>query len=118
MTLIHYFAIGAVAGLLGGAFGIGGGIVMVPALLVVFKQPIHIAIGTSMMVIVPIAISGALRHYSLNNVNFQIALLAGLGGIIGAIIGASIIVKIPAFYVKRVFAIFLIYSAIRLWFSK
>jgi uncharacterized membrane protein YfcA len=118
MTLIYYFAIGALAGLLGGAFGIGGGIVMVPALLVLFKLPIHNAIGTSMMVIVPIAVAGALRHYSLNNVNMQIALLAGLGGIIGAVIGASIIVKIPAFYVKRVFALFLIYSAIRLWFSK
>ncbi len=118
MTLLYYFALGALAGLLGGAFGIGGGIVMVPALLVLFKLPIHNAIGTSMMVIVPIAVAGALRHYSLNNVNMQIALLAGLGGIIGAIIGASIIVKIPAFYVKRVFALFLIYSAIRLWFSK
>jgi len=118
MTILAYFAIGALAGLLGGAFGIGGGIVMVPALLFLFKQPIHTAIGTSMMVIVPIAISGALRHYSLNNVNLQIALFAGLGGIIGAIIGASIIVKIPPFYVKRAFAIFLIYSAIRLWFSK
>ena len=118
MTLFYYFALGALAGLLGGAFGIGGGIVMVPALLVIFKLPIHNAIGTSMMVIVPIAAAGALRHYSLDNVNMQIALLAGLGGILGAIIGASIIVKIPAFYVKRAFAIFLIYSAIRLWFSK
>jgi uncharacterized membrane protein YfcA len=118
MTILAYFALGALAGLLGGAFGIGGGVVMVPALLVIFKQPIYIAIGTSMMVVVPIAISGALRHYSLNNVNMQIALLAGLGGIIGAIIGASIVVKIPAFYVKRAFALFLIYSAIRLWFSK
>jgi len=118
MTILAYFALGALAGLLGGAFGIGGGVVMVPALLVFFKQPVYIAIGTSMMVVVPIAISGALRHYSLNNVNMQIALLAGLGGIIGAIIGASIVVKIPAFYVKRAFALFLIYSAIRLWFSK
>lgn len=118
MTSLTYFALGAIAGLLGGAFGIGGGVVMVPALLVIFKQPIHIAIGTSMMAIVPIAISGALRHYSLNNVNVQIALLAGLGGILGAIIGASIIGKIPAVYVKRAFALFLIYTAIRLWFSK
>jgi uncharacterized membrane protein YfcA len=118
MTNLAYFAIGALAGLLGGAFGIGGGVVMVPFLLVLFKLPIHNAIGTSMMVIVPIAIAGALRHYSLNNVNLHIALLAGLGGIIGAIIGASIIVEIPAFYVKRAFALFLIYSAIRLWFSK
>ena len=118
MIVLAYFAIGALAGLLGGAFGIGGGIVMVPALIVLFKQQIHTAIGTSMMVIVPIAIAGALRHYSLDNVQLKIALLAGLGGIIGAIIGASIIVKIPPIYVKRAFALFLIYSAIRLWLSK
>ena len=118
MTNLGYIAIGALAGLLGGAFGIGGGIVMVPAFLMLFNQPIHTAIGTSMMVVVPISIAGALRHYSLNNVQLEMALWAGLGGIIGAIIGASIIEKVPAFYAKRVFALFLIYSAIRLWFSK
>jgi uncharacterized membrane protein YfcA len=118
MTNLGYVAIGALAGLLGGAFGIGGGIVMVPAFLMLFKQPIHTAIGTSMLVVVPISIAGALRHYSLNNVQLPIAIWTGLGGIIGAIIGASIIEQVPAFYVKRVFALFLIYSAIRLWFSK
>lgn len=41
MTYLAYILLGALAGLLGGAFGIGGGIVMVPVLLVIFKQPIH-----------------------------------------------------------------------------
>jgi hypothetical protein len=118
MTNLGYIAIGALAGLLGGAFGIGGGIVMVPAFLMLFKQPIHTAIGTSMMVVIPISIAGTLRHYSLNNVQLPIALWAALGGIVGAIIGASIIEQVPELYVKRIFAIFLIYSAIRLWFSK
>jgi len=118
MTILLYGLIGALAGFLGGAFGIGGGIIMVPALLFIFKQEIHVAIGTSLMIIVPIAISGALRHYSLHNVQLQIAIIAGLGGIIGAIIGASIVVNIPAYYVKRAFALLLFYSAIRLWFSK
>ncbi len=118
MTAFLYIALGVIAGLLAGAFGIGGGVVMVPVLLVFFKQPIHLVIGTSMMAIVPIAIAGALRHYSLHNIDTRLALLIGLGGIIGAVIGASIIMKVPAFYVKRAFALFLIYSAIRLWFSK
>ena len=118
MTTFLYIALGVLAGLLGGAFGIGGGVVMVPVLLLFFKQPIHLAIGTSMMAIVPIAIAGALRHYSLHNIEARMALLIGLGGIIGAVIGASIIIKVPAFYVKRTFALFLIYSAIRLWLSK
>jgi len=118
MGSLGYFLIGAISGLLGGAFGIGGGIVMVPALLLFYKQPIHIAIGTSMMVIVPIAIAGALRHWTLHNVQFQIVLIAGLGGIIGAVIGASIIEHVPAIYVKRILALFLVYSAFRLWFAK
>lgn len=118
MTILIYFAIGVVAGLLGGAFGIGGGIVMVPAFLLLLKHPIHTAIGTSMMVVIPISIAGALRHYTLNNVYLPIVLWAGIGGIAGAILGASIIEHVPALYVKRMFALFLIYSAIRLWFSK
>ncbi|MCU0643573.1 MAG: sulfite exporter TauE/SafE family protein [bacterium] len=118
MQYLGYFLLGAVAGLLGGGFGIGGGIVMVPAILILFKQPIHVAIGTSMMVIVPLSIAGALRHWSLHNVAFQIVLFAGLGGIIGAVLGASIIEKVPPIYVKRVLAVLLVYSAFRLWFSK
>ncbi len=90
---------------------------MVPALLVLFELPIHNAIGTSMMVIVPIAIAGALRHYSLNNVNCKLRYWQ-VGRNSWCNHRASIIEKIPAFYVKRVFALFLIYSAIRLWFSK
>lgn len=118
MTILLIIVIGAVAGLLGGAFGIGGGIVMVPAFLLLLKQPIHTAIGTSLMVVIPISIAGALRHYTLNNVHFSIVLWAGLGGIIGAVLGASIIEHVPAFYVKRAFALFLIYSAVRLWIAK
>ena len=118
MIMLGYFAIGALAGLLGGAFGIGGGIILVPALLILFKQPIHMAIGTSMMIIIPIAISGAFRHYTLHNVDMNVVIFAGLGGIIGAVLGASIIMNVPAIYVKRILALILLYSAIRLWFSK
>ncbi|MDZ7341504.1 MAG: sulfite exporter TauE/SafE family protein [candidate division KSB1 bacterium] len=118
MIMIGYFLVGVVAGILGGAFGIGGGIVMVPAFMLLYKLPIHTAIGTSMLVIVPIAIAGAWRHWTLDNILVQIAWIAGLGGIVGAIIGASIVEHVPALYVKRIFALFLVYSAVRLWLSK
>lgn len=118
MTFLLIIVIGAVAGLLGGTFGVGGGIVMVPAFLLLLKEPVHTAIGTSLMVVIPISIAGALRHYTLNNVHFSIVLWAGLGGIIGAVLGASIIEHVPALYVKRAFALFLIYSAVRLWIAK
>jgi len=118
MAIVGYFLLGAIAGFLGGAFGVGGGIIMVPALLILFKQPIHTAIGTSLMLIIPISIAGALRHYMQHNVETNIVLMAGLGGIIGAVLGATVIMNIPAIYVKRALAIILIYSAIRLWFAK
>ncbi len=116
--IFGYIAIGALAGFLGGAFGVGGGIILVPALLIIFKQPIHVAIGTSMMIIIPIAISGALRHYTLHNIEMNVVLFAGIGGIIGAILGATVIMNVPAIYVKRTLALILLYSAIRLWFTK
>lgn len=118
MTILGYILIGVFAGFLGGAFGVGGGIILVPALLILFKQEIHVAIGTSMMIIVPIAISGALRHYTLHNVDMNIVIFAGFGGIIGAVLGASLIMNVPAIYVKRTLALILVYSAIRLWFAK
>lgn len=118
MVFFGYVLLGVIAGLLGGAFGIGGGVLIVPVLIIFFKQPVQLAAGTSLMIIIAISISGALRHWTLDNVNFNIALFVAIGGILGAILGASIIENIPPIYAKRALAIVLIYSAVRLWLAK
>ena len=66
----------------------------------------------------PFSIAGALRHWTLSNVNLTIALFIAVSGIIGAIIGATLIENIPPIYAKRALAILLIFAAMRLWLSK
>ena len=116
--MVGYILIGLLAGLLGGAFGIGGGALIVPALIILMKVETHVAIGTSLAAIIFISMSGAIRHYTLHNLDLHLVLLISLGGIIGAVIGATLVDKIPPIYAKRALAVFLLYSAIRLWLSK
>ncbi len=118
MAVLPYIALGLGAGILGGGFGIGGGALMVPVLIIFMKIDPHVAIGTSLAIIVPIALSGAVRHFTFQNVDISIVLPAALGGIVGAVIGATLIEGIPAVYAKKGLALFLVYVAIRLWFSK
>jgi len=118
MNFAFVTLIGLAAGLVGGALGVGGGLLIVPALVLLFKQPYHTAVGTSLMVIIPIAVAGALRHHALGNTNFHLAAAMAIGGIIGAISGATLIQYIPALVAKRVFAVFLVYVAIRMWYGK
>ncbi len=116
--MLGYALLGLVAGLLGGAFGIGGGALMVPILILFFKVPVQQAVGTSLTAIVLISISGALRHISLGSVEFRIAAPLAVAGAVGAVIGATFIRDLPAIYSRRALAILLFYSAIRLWQAK
>lgn len=118
MNFVWMVLLGFLAGFLGGALGVGGGIIIVPVLVLLLKQPYHIAVGTSLMVIIPIAIAGAWRHYTLGNTNINLAAAIAIGGVLGAVGGATIIQYVPALWAKRVFALFLIYVAVRLWYGK
>ncbi|MGQ9559372.1 MAG: TSUP family transporter [Candidatus Oleimicrobiaceae bacterium] len=118
MQNLYLIMLGATAGVLGGAFGIGGGVLMVPVMILFLKVETHVAIGTSLAVIIPISIAGAIRHFTLHNVDSHIAIPAGIGGIIGAVIGATVISNLPAVYAKKGLGIFLVYTAIRLLLSK
>lgn len=114
LTVILGFA----AGLLGGAFGVGGGILIVPALVLLLKQPYQTAVGTSLMVIIPIALAGAWRQYTLGNTNMHLAAAMSIGGVVGAISGATVIQLVPELWAKRAFAILLLYVAVRMWYGK
>jgi len=118
MNFVWITLLGFVAGFLGGALGVGGGIIIVPALVLLLKQPYQTAVGTSLMVIIPIAIAGAWRHYTLGNTNINLAAVMTIGGVLGAVGGATIIQYVPEVWAKRAFAVFLIYVAVRLWSGK
>lgn len=112
---LGYALLGLVAGFASGCFGIGGGAVIVPVLVLLFKVDYHIAVGTSLALIIPISMAGSTANFNLGKINWPIFWACALAGIIGAVLGSYFIQKIPALYAKRAFALFMVYAAARLW---
>lgn len=117
MDVVYQILLGLVAGVLGGWLGIGGGIVMVPVLVWAFQMDGKRAIGTSLAVIVPIALAAVARHHFFDRVDWRVALPMAVGGLVGGVIGAWVLEKTPVDLAKRTLAIFMVYSAVRLWLT-
>ena len=115
---IALVAIGFVAGALAGLLGVGGGIVIVPALIVLFGIPSVIAKGTSIAVIVPTAIMGTIRNRSTRNVDLSAALLVGCAGIISAVGGGFVSAVLSDTISNVLFAILLVAVSIRIIFEQ
>ena len=114
---ILYVLIGVGAGILSGLFGIGGGIVIVPALAYLAKFPMKLATGTSLGVfLLPVGILGAMTYYRAGNMNVRATLWVALGLFMGAWFGARLAQMLTAVQLKRAFAVLLIVTAARmLW---
>ena len=114
---IIFLLIGLLIGTVSGFTGLGGGFVLVPILLFLGFEA-QKAVGTSFAVIVMISISALLVHCKLHNVDYKLAILLGLGGIIGAQLGARLIELCPTGTFKRIFAVILVFIALRMFFQK
>ncbi len=105
--------IGLVAGVVGGGLGLGGGIVLVPLLVAVsFEQ--HRAHATSLAAIVLIALAGATSFGLSGEMAIGLGVTIGIGGVIGSVIGASVMNRISARSLTIVFGIVLLIAAIRM----
>lgn len=109
--------VGLGAGLTSGLFGVGGGIVIVPALMILWGIEAHKAIGVSLAVILPTAAVGMWRHWQAGNVDFRLALLLVMGSVVGGYIGAGLATQLPADTLKRIFGGFLILIGLKLFFG-
>ena len=107
--LIKMLALGLTAGVLSGLFGIGGGLVIVPALVVLFGFPIKVAVGTSLFVILfPTGILGVLEHWKAGNIRATAGLWITLGVFFGAWIGARYATYVSQANMKKLYAVFLL----------
>lgn len=111
--LIGAIVIGITAGTMSGLLGIGGGLVIVPLLVLVLAQTQHIAQGVSLAVIVPTAIAGAITHYRKGNVDVPLAVTLASGAVIGSLIGSTVAAVLADGTLRRVFAVALILLAYR-----
>ena len=114
LMCIALVAVGVVTGVLAGLLGVGGGVVMIPAMMVLLGLPNVIAKGTSLAVIIPTAITGTLRNRSASNVDIRAAAIVGAGGILSAIAGGWISDRLSDSLSNALFATLLIVVAGRL----
>ncbi|UCG27237.1 MAG: sulfite exporter TauE/SafE family protein [Bacteroidales bacterium] len=111
--------IGLFAGMIGGSMGVGGGIVIVPSLVLLMGFSQHEAQGTSLAVLLfPVAILGVINYYRNNYVNFRFALILIIAFIIGSYFGSLISVNIPEKILKKIFGLFMLLVSLRLLLFK
>ncbi len=111
-----YLGIGIVAGILAGMFGIGGGIVIVPALISLDRMKVEMATGTSLAaLLLPVGLLGAWEYYKKGLINPLSAVLIALGLFVGAWFGARLSLSISSRQLQRAFAVFLLLVAVQLW---
>lgn len=114
-----YLVVGILAGIFGGFFGLGGGIIAVPALVYLFGMSQHQAQGTVLTAFLPpIGILAFLEYYKNGFVNFKVAIFIALGIFIGSFFGAFISVHTPSVVLKRLFGVLLFVVSVRLILTK
>lgn len=117
-TLLIFIVIGVLGGLASGLFGVGGGLVFVPLLVMFQKMNLHQAIGTSIAIVVPTALMSTWRHASAGQVDWKAAVLITLFAIVGAWAGSGLSLQMDAGSLRRFYAVFLLFVAVRLFFQK
>ncbi len=107
-------AIGAVTGLTSGLFGVGGGIILVPILVILFKVNQHKAQATSLVVVALAAVTGAMTYALADSVAWLAVPFLIAGGLVGTLLGTIAVKKVKDRILKLVFGIFLVFVAIRI----
>ena len=109
--MITLALVGFIVGILSSISGLGGGFMIVP-LLIFLGREAKLAVGTSFVFILVVAISSIISHYRLGNIDIKTGLTLGLGGIIGAQIGPQILQHVSEQNFKRIFAVLLAITAV------
>lgn len=117
--LIILILIGLLSGLLSGVFGIGGAIIVIPALVFIIGLSQHEAQGTSLaFMLPPVGILATWNYYKEGYVNWKIALVLSLTFLLGAYLGSRFSIHISDRTLRRLFGVLLILVAIKMIFSK
>lgn len=107
--------LGSLVGLLAGFMGVGGGLIAVPALTLLFGFPQQTAQGTSLALILVTAPFGAMEHHRHGNVVFALVPALALGAAIGAPLASSLAQDLPQATLAKAFAVFLLANAVHTW---
>ncbi|MFN5422105.1 MAG: sulfite exporter TauE/SafE family protein [bacterium] len=118
-TIFYLILIGIAAGFLGGMVGIGGGIIIVPALIMLLGMSQHQSQGISLtMMLFPVGILAVLNYYKKGYVDFRLAGMLAVGFLIGGYLGSKFSLSLPQETVKKIFAIIMIIVAVKMLFTE
>ncbi len=119
MSVYLILLVGLGAGILSGLFGIGGGIVIIPALVFGFGFSQHLAQGTTLvMMVLPIGLMAAWTYYQQGFADLKIALFLGAGFFLGGLVGAKIATGLSNNVLSKVLGVLMLVIAIKMIFSK
>jgi len=118
-TCIILIVIGLLAGILSGLVGVGGGIVMIPLLIMFLGLTQHQAQGTALFAMLPpIGILAAMNYYKEGFVKWEYAAVMALTFVVGGYFGSKLAISLPDQTVRKVFGVIMLIGAIKLIFSK
>jgi len=118
-NIILFLLVGLLAGVLSGLLGIGGGVIIVPALVFIFGYSQHLAQGTTLaLMIPPIGILAAWTYYKQGDVNLTAAAFICLGFVIGGLFGARFATVIPDLILRRLFGVLFLVLSVRMIIGK
>lgn len=122
MEILFLVIIGLLAGVLAGFFGIGGGIIIVPALMLLLGYGQHKANGTSLVALLaPVGLLGVIKYFAAGKIQvheMKAGLIIACGIFFGTYVGSSLAVATTQEALRKSFSILLILVALKLWFSK
>ncbi|MBU1693539.1 MAG: TSUP family transporter [Verrucomicrobia bacterium] len=114
-----FLVLGLAAGVFSGILGLGGGVVIVPALVLGFGFSQHLAQGTTLALLVPpIGLLAAWTYYRHGHVNLYAALWICLGFVFGGLLGARLAITVPELFLRRAFGGLLLLLSVRMIFFK
>jgi uncharacterized protein len=117
--ILILLVIGLLAGALSGFVGVGGGIIIVPAMIYFMHMNQMQAQGVSLAVLMmPVGLLGVMNYYKAGHVNFGFAIVIALGFVVGSYFGSKYALKLPEYKIKFLFGVLLLYVAVQmLWKS-
>ncbi|HPN39678.1 MAG TPA: sulfite exporter TauE/SafE family protein [Melioribacteraceae bacterium] len=116
LTLI---IIGILAGVMSGILGIGGGIIVIPALVMVLGYSQQAAQGTSLgLLLPPVGILAVINYYNKGFVNVKAVIIMAIAFLIGSYFSSKFATELPEAVLKKIFAVFLVFYAAKLFFGK
>ena len=116
-TIIILILIGVASGVLGGMVGVGGGIIIVPALVYFLGFSQHTAQGTSLgLIMLPVGIFGVMQYYKQGHVDFKVVGILAVGFLTGSYFGSKIALSLSQESIKKLFAVLMIIIAVKMLF--